>query len=77
MNAHIAPVRRPLLAVCDLNDNGHDVHFLASGKAWAEHISSGAITPFVRRGGRFDLEAEVMLPDNDGAPVFQGQVANL
>ena len=28
-------------AGCDLDDKGHNVYFLASGKAWAHHVESG------------------------------------
>ena len=63
MTARVAPVRKALLAVCDLNDRGHNVHFMADGRAWAEHATTGARTPFTRRGGRYEIEALVAPPD--------------
>ena len=69
IKVHVADVRKPLLAVCDLNDRGHDVMFRAArpgvpAKAWAQHVESGSITPFIRRGGRYELDAEVVLPSS-------------
>ena len=65
IKANIAPIRKPLLAVADLNDKGHDVFFMAGrrgqpGRAYAEHVESGEVTPFIRRGGRFELDAVVL-----------------
>ena len=37
LEVHVAPVRKPLLAVCDMNDKGHNVYFMHDGRAWAEH----------------------------------------
>ena len=70
LTVHVAPVRKPLLAVADLNDKGHDVHFMADGRAWAEHKTSGAITKFRRVGGRYEFEAEIEMPtkSRQGAP---------
>ena len=62
MKPHIAQVRKPLLAVCDLNDKGHDVHFMCDGRAWAEHRATGEVTQFERVGGRYEIVAEVVRP---------------
>ena len=58
-------VRRPLLAVADLNDRGWDVHFMAKHGAWAEH-PSGDVVSFQRVGGRFEFEAAVMGDGSSG-----------
>ena len=42
LKAHVVPVRRPLLPVCDLLATGHDVHFTAEG-SWAEHRKTGDV----------------------------------
>ena len=62
-------VRRPLLAVADLNDQGWDVHFMAKTGAWAEHPSGGVVS-FQRIGGRFEFEAAVL---GDGSGNDPGQ----
>ena len=62
MVVDVGPVRKPLLVVCDLNDKGHDVHFMASGHAWVEHSETGEITVFQRSGGKYELVARVELP---------------
>ena len=69
IKVHVGPVRKPLLAVCDLCDHGHDVYFAHTGHAWAEHSVTGAVTPFVRVGGRYEIEATVVLPETP----FKGQ----
>ena len=56
-----APVRKPLLAVCDLLATGHDVHFTAKG-SWVEHRKTGEVINFIRRGGRFEIDVEVQPP---------------
>ena len=66
LNVRCAPVRRALLAVADLNDLGHDVFFLAprdeetEGNYFAEQYKTGEITRFVRRGKRFEMDAEII-----------------
>ena len=62
MKVNVAPIRRPLLSVADLNDKGHDVFFMASGDAWARHVRTGEITQFERVGGRLEFEAKVLIP---------------
>ena len=62
VKVHVAPVRRPLLAVSQLNDKGWDCHFMANGHAWVEHSTTEEITVFERVGGRFDLVADVETP---------------
>ncbi len=64
MKVNVVPVRRPLLAMCDLIDTGHDVHFV-DGVFWAEHRKSHEIINIRRRGGKFEIDAEVMLPNSD------------
>ena len=39
-NVNIVPVRKPLLAMCDLEDHGRDV-YIVSGKRWAQHRETG------------------------------------
>ncbi len=68
--AQVCDVRKPLLSVSEMNDAGHDVHFLtatatSAGRAFAVHNVSGQITPFVRSKGVFEIEAQV--------PAFQGK----
>ena len=67
LTVHVAPVRKPLLAVCDLNARGHNVHFMASGHAWAEHAETGQVTPFVKSGGKYEMVATVLHPRWRGA----------
>ena len=62
MNVAVVPVRRVLLALADLLDTGHDVHFMHEGKSWAEHVETGERIDFARRGGKFEFEVEVELP---------------
>ena len=65
--------RKPLLAVCDMNDRGQDVHFMADGRCWSETgstVVSGIAadkTNFVRRGGRFEFDAEIETPEPGGS----------
>ena len=66
-------VRRPLLAVADLNDRGWDVHFMAKHGAWAEH-PSGEVVSFQRVGGRFEFEAAVMGDGSSGNDPGQAQL---
>ena len=56
---HICNVRRPLLAVSNLNDNGWDVFFTLEG-AWMENRKTNQIVSYVRLGGRFELIGEVV-----------------
>jgi hypothetical protein len=65
---HVVPVRKPLMATCDLNDAGYDVHLLASRRCYAEHVKTGQILQFERRGHRIELDAEVLfLSQGNGA----------
>ncbi len=63
--AQVCEVRKPLLSVSEMCDARHDVHFPASGEAFAVHKGSGQVTPFVRSKGVFEIEAQV--------PAFQGK----
>ena len=54
----MVPVRKPLLAVCDLLATGHDVHFTAKG-SWVEHRKTGEVINFIRRGVKFEIDVEV------------------
>ena len=68
---HIAPVRKPLISVADMNDKGHDVIFSRGGQAVAVHRESGAVTCITHVGGRFEIEAEVV-PAPSYPPVRRG-----
>eukprot|EP00974_Lingulodinium_polyedra_P048109 4619264-Lingulodinium_polyedra.AAC.1 len=59
MKTHVVPVRKPLLAVCDLVDKGRDVHFTKEA-SYAEHRDTGERIYFVRRGGKFEMDVEVL-----------------
>ena len=65
LKAHVVPVRKPLLAVCDLLATGQDAHFTAEG-SWAGHRKTGDVINFVRRGGKFEIDVEVQLPHSSG-----------
>ena len=65
LKAHVVPVRKPLLAVCDLLATGHDVHFTEKG-SWVEHRRTGEVINFVRRGGKFEIDVEVHPPNRSG-----------
>ena len=56
----VAAVRKPLLAVSEMCDRGHDVHFLSTGEAYAVHRASGEVTAFERRKGVFEIAAHVI-----------------
>ena len=66
----ICEVRRPLMSVAALNDNGWDVHFMAKNGSWAEHVQSETFLNFIRRGGRFELDVEI-----DETSGFQGHAS--
>ena len=56
----IGDVHKPLLAISELNDAGHDVHFTALHGAWAENTKTGEVTWFTRNNGIFEFEAEIV-----------------
>ena len=56
--AHVVPTRKPLLTVCDMLATDHDAHSTAEG-SWTEHCKNGDVINFVRRGGKFETDAEV------------------
>ena len=60
ISPHIAPIRKPLISVADMNDKGHDVFFPSVGSAMAMHRASGAMTRIQRTGGRFELDADII-----------------
>jgi hypothetical protein len=62
-NVQIVPVRKPLSAQCDFEDHGHDVFFV-DGRRWARRRESGEVLEMHRRGGRYELDARVILPSN-------------
>ena len=62
----VAAVRKPLLSVSEMCDAGHDVHFLATGQAYALHRATGELTQFERRKGVFEIVARV-LPYSGGS----------
>ena len=66
----VADVRKPLMSVAEMVDAGQDVHFLASGQAYAVHKATGEVTQFTRRKNVFELDVEVK-PLRKGG--FQGQ----
>ena len=69
LRAQVAGVRKPLLAVSEMNDAGHDVHFLRDGRAFAVHGTTGKITNFIRTNGVFELEVTVpRCPGGPGQP---------
>ena len=74
-NANIVPVRRPLLAMCNLIDSGHDVHFIHDGRCFARHIVTGEEIEIRRVGGRFEIDAEVL--NSESTVPFQGQASQL
>ena len=65
LKAHVFPVRKPPLVVCDLLATGHDVHFTAEG-SWVEHRRTGEVINFIRRGGKFKIDVEVQHPNLSG-----------
>ena len=65
----VAAVRKPLLAVSEMCDAGHDVHFLSTGEAYAVHRETGEITEFVRQKGVYEITAHVLpYSGGDGQP---------
>ena len=56
---HIADVRRPLAAMCEMCDQGWDCHFLSQGYSYAEHKNTGQRIKFVRRGGRYEMDVKL------------------
>ena len=66
MGVNVTDVKKPLLAVADLNDKGFDVHFERQ-QAYAKN-DQGTRIDFVRRNGVFEYDVEV-LPYQS----FQGQ----
>ena len=61
-NVNVVPVRKPLLAMCSVMDAGHDLHFECGGRCYAKHTRTGEEIEIRRRGGKFEIDAEVMLP---------------
>ena len=72
---NICQIRKPLLAVSGLNDQGWDVHFTLEEGAWMEHRQTSTFINFKRTGGRFELFAEAK--GDSRALVFQGQATRL
>ena len=73
---HVVPVRKPLLALCDLEDHGHDIFFVV-GKRWAKRRMSGEVIPTQRRGGKYEIDAIVVLGGAclSGSPVEETPLA--
>ena len=65
---HVVAVRKPLLAMCDLEDTGHNI-YIVNGVRYAEHKDTGERIMIHRRGGRYELEGDVVVP----APGRQGK----
>jgi len=63
-NVHVVPVRKPLLAMCDLEDHGHDI-YIVNGRRWAQHRETGEIIDIKRRGGRYEIDVEVVTPSDE------------
>ena len=59
IRAQVARVRKPLLAVGEMCDAGHDLHHLRSGEAYAVRSRTGAIAKFARQKGVYEVEADV------------------
>ena len=57
---NVVKVRRPLLALCDLFDHGHDIHFTKAKGCWAEHRETGETINITRNGGKYEMRARVM-----------------
>eukprot|EP00971_Amphidinium_carterae_P129575 2566262-Amphidinium_carterae.1 len=57
MRVKMAAVRKPLLAVSDMCQKGHDVHFLADGCAYAIHTQSKVRIDFACRDGVCEIDA--------------------
>ena len=60
VRVQVAAVRKPLVAVSAMCDAGHDVHFLASGEAYAVRRETGEVTEFERQKGVFEIVARVL-----------------
>ena len=52
--------RKPLLAICDLEDNGHNI-CIVNGNRYAEHKETGERIKIHRRGGRYELDGDVLV----------------
>lgn len=61
----VAAVRKPLLAVSEMCDAGHDVHFLHTGEAYSVLRETGEVTALVHRTGVCEIDA-VVLPWSGG-----------
>ena len=59
LKARIAKVHKRLLSVSEMNDAGHDVHFMADGRAYAVHSNSGETMRFTRRRGVCEIDVKV------------------
>ena len=63
LKVRVANVRKPLLAVADLNDLGHDVVFPATARglsAFARDARTGETTSFERRNRVFEYAVDVL-----------------
>ena len=58
MRLHVCDVRKPLLAVSEMVDAGHDV-FFSKGRSYAYHAGSKSYTEIVRKNCMFVIEATV------------------
>ena len=47
--------------MCDLEDHGHDI-YIVNGKRWAQHRETGEVIEIKRRGGRYEIDVEVVMP---------------
>ena len=61
-NVSVVPVRIPLSALCSLMDSGHDVYFTHDVGCHAFTQKTREEFEIHRRGGKFEIDAEVDLP---------------
>ena len=60
LRGQVCKVRKPLLAVSEMNDAGHDVHLMADSNHYAIHNVTGVVTPIFRDHGVYELDVEVL-----------------
>ena len=72
----VCDIHKPLVAVCDLVDNGHTVVF-STKASFAKCTKSGVVTPFVRRKKVFEIDCEVQAPPRSTASSSRTGQSNL
>ena len=63
-SGNLVPVWNPLLALCSLMDSGHDVYFTHHAGCCAIHTKTAEEIEIHRRSGKFETDAEVVLPSH-------------